>query len=42
MSLTELAPLNSSALIDGWKPDNLAVRARETALNILSPHFEVE
>ena len=42
MSLTVLAPLNCSALIDGWKPDNLAVNARETVLHILSPHIEVE
>ncbi len=42
MSLTELAPLNCSALIEGCKPDNLAVKARETVLHILSPHFKVE
>ena len=42
MSLTEPAPLNCSARIEGWNSKKLAVIAREIALNILSPYFEVE
>ena len=38
MSLTELALLNCSARrTEGWNPDELAVTARDTALNIFLP-----